>query len=104
MFLGTTAGEVVRVDGGAVTACSALPDDAVDEHPDAVGLAAGGATADDPAGVLIVATGGGGPYISRDGCAHWEDAHGPLLPLYTGAGSCDAVEDSRSRSTPPPTR
>lgn len=94
VFIGTTAGAVVRVDAGAVTACGALPADAGAEHPDVVGMAVEGATDDDPAGVLVVATGDGGPYISRDGCSSWEDAHGPLQPLYTGAGSCDAVEDS----------
>ncbi len=85
----------LRVQGaGTWGVCGALPPEALGAHPAVVGLASSPVTADDPAGLLIVVTGDGGPYRSRDGCATWEDLHGPLDTVYSGEGSASSVAEA----------
>ncbi len=93
-YVGTHDGSVVHRVGGVVEACGELPAEARGEHAVVTGLGASPATAEDPDGVLIVGTGDGGPFISRDACATWQDLHSPLVTVYKGAGSASNADDS----------
>lgn len=94
-FVGTGDGVLHRADpGSSWVRCGALPPEAVGAHGVVAAIAASPVTREDPEGVLLVVTGDAGPYRSRDGCVSWEDLHGTLDTVYSGAGSAGSAADA----------
>ncbi|MSP56963.1 MAG: hypothetical protein EXR69_15370 [Myxococcales bacterium] len=94
-FVGTRDGALHRADpGGSWSACGALPPEALGAHAVVAAIAASPVTRGDPDGVLLVVTGDGGPYRSRDGCESWQDLHGTLDTVYSGEGSAGSAQDA----------
>lgn len=94
VYVGTREGRILHRGELGVEACGELPAEARGEHATVTGLSASPVTPDDPEGVLVVATGDAGPYLSRDGCASWQDLHGPLVTVYQGSGSASSTDAS----------
>lgn len=89
VYAGDTDGVVFRRTSIGWQECGALPD-VLGAHSGVVRLAASPATFAESQGVLLAVSGDGGPYRSLDGCASWEDLHGPLVTVYTGSGSASS--------------